>query len=152
MRAARREVPRFTTLGKLHAKPGVEYLCAVCNSWKPAKLISGADHIDPVVSIDIGFTDWNAFVARLFCQKVNLQVICIDCHKSKTNVERVARLLRQYNEELDLYEQAALQHPHLIRAILIELDRYVAKKKLAVFREIADRALEMQRILSPLVI
>ena len=46
------------------------------------------DHINPVVSIQDGFIDWNEFIKRLYCGKENLQVLCKPCHKIKTKNER----------------------------------------------------------------
>jgi len=31
---------------------------------------------------------WEAFIERLFCEKENLQVLCIPCHKEKTKKEK----------------------------------------------------------------
>lgn len=49
------------------------------------------DHISPVVDPKVGFVDWNTFIARLFCDKTNLQVISKEEHKKKTTRERKER-------------------------------------------------------------
>jgi 5-methylcytosine-specific restriction endonuclease McrA len=35
--------------------------------------------------------NWNEVVSRLFCEKENLQAICQDCHKEKSQKERKER-------------------------------------------------------------
>lgn len=49
------------------------------------------DHVDPVVDPRTGFTSWDEFIDRLFCEKDNLQVLCKDCHDRKTADERKVR-------------------------------------------------------------
>lgn len=66
------------------------YLCKKCKKDFPAKEVS-CDHISPVVSSE-GFSSWDEFIARLFCEQENLQVLCNECHKVKTNLERKARI------------------------------------------------------------
>jgi 5-methylcytosine-specific restriction endonuclease McrA len=85
----RREVPKFRKDGSRAQKPSVQYLCAVCGKWHGFTKIA-VDHIIPVIGPE-GFKDWNTFVARLFCDASNLQVICDSCHQIKTNAEREAR-------------------------------------------------------------
>jgi 5-methylcytosine-specific restriction endonuclease McrA len=70
------------------------YLCAGCGEIVRAKEIS-VDHIEPVISPSEGFTDWNTFVARLFCSKENLQCLCADCHKEKSKQENQQRKPRR---------------------------------------------------------
>lgn len=49
------------------------------------------DHIDPVIDPEVGFIDWNEVIARMFCEKDGLQVLCHDCHSRKTADEREKR-------------------------------------------------------------
>jgi len=65
------------------------YKCAKCKKHFPAKEVN-VDHIDSVVGA-AGFTTWDEFIARLFCGKENLQVLCKKCHDSKTAKERKER-------------------------------------------------------------
>jgi len=90
MLQARRETPRLNKDGSVAKRPSVEYRCNLCQSWRPGSDIS-VDHIDPVVSVEEGFVDWNTFMERLFCDASNLQVLCSVCHKNKTSEERKAR-------------------------------------------------------------
>ena len=94
----RRDVPKYNKDGSRSKKDAVQYSCQVCNEWVASKMIS-VDHIVPVISED-GFEDWNTFVARLSCEKKNLQRICDDCHQIKTNQERWVRILKNAWETL----------------------------------------------------
>ena len=49
------------------------------------------DHIVPVIDPIKGFTTWDKVVANLFCEKKNLQVLCLNCHKEKSSDERKQR-------------------------------------------------------------
>ncbi len=51
------------------------------------------DHIVPIVDPIKGFTSWDSIVERMFCEKENLQVLCKQCHKGKTNDERKSKEL-----------------------------------------------------------
>lgn len=48
------------------------------------------DHIASVVTED-GFTTWDDVINRMFCEKENLQVLCHECHKAKTQEEKESR-------------------------------------------------------------
>ena len=67
------------------------YKCAGCKKHFVAKEVQ-VDHIEPVVSPLTGFIDWNTFVARMFCPITNLQVLCKECHKVKSDKEKKERL------------------------------------------------------------
>lgn len=45
------------------------------------------DHIYPIVNLD-GFSDWNTYIERLFCNVNELQVLCKPCHYLKTQAEK----------------------------------------------------------------
>lgn len=49
------------------------------------------DHIKPVVDPKKGFTTWDDFIDRLYCESKNLQAICKGCHTIKTKQEREVR-------------------------------------------------------------
>lgn len=65
------------------------FQCAACNCDVPSTQIQ-VDHIEPVVSVTSGFTSWDDFIERLYCEKTNLQVLCKPCHALKTKKERDA--------------------------------------------------------------
>ena len=67
------------------------YLCASCGNFFVARDVQ-VDHIDPVVSPEEGFQDWWTYFNRLYCEADNLQVLCKQCHKDKTNAERKERV------------------------------------------------------------
>ena len=46
------------------------------------------DHIKPVIDPATGFTTWDKYINRLFCEVSNFQILCISCHKKKTKDER----------------------------------------------------------------
>ena len=49
------------------------------------------DHVAPVVDPKRGFKGWDEYISRLYCESDNLQVLCIPCHKKKTEKERKKR-------------------------------------------------------------
>lgn len=49
------------------------------------------DHINPIVSVETGFIDWNTYIDRMFCPKENWQVLCKSCHDIKTKKENEER-------------------------------------------------------------
>jgi hypothetical protein len=48
------------------------------------------DHVIPVVPLD-RYPDWNEYINRLFCDTDNFEVLCDDCHHSKSQAERQIR-------------------------------------------------------------
>ena len=94
-RVSLRWPPRLRTKRKAWVRRGV-YLCAGYNCDahevpKSVKLEDGkrvenvhVDHKDPVGS----FKDWNTYIERLFCSEDNLQILCLECHKEKTQDEK----------------------------------------------------------------
>ena len=71
-------------------KESFRYKCAGCANVFKQKDVQ-VDHIEPVVSTIEGFTDWNEYIMRMFCEVDNLQVLCSDCHNTKTQNERKQR-------------------------------------------------------------
>jgi len=143
MAASRREVPRFNKDGSRHKKNWVQRQCQVCDTWVSTSKMA-VDHIDPVISVEDGFQDWNEFIARLWCDPTNLQRICDTCHDKKTQEERIARLLKQYTEELDDIEKKfniLKKDPKALRKLL---SKYTAKKKTIGLESVVQRALIMK--------
>lgn len=97
--AGRREIPKYNKDGSRAKKNAVQYSCQVCNQWVASTKVV-VDHINPVVSVEDGFQDWNTFVDRLWCDISNLQRICEFCHQIKTNTERFERMYKNESEEL----------------------------------------------------
>jgi hypothetical protein len=63
-----------------------EYQCKCCTKWYKSKEVQ-VDHIQSAGSLKC-YEDLPAFVQRLFCEADNLQVLCKECHKVKTQEER----------------------------------------------------------------
>ena len=63
-----------------------EYQCNSCKGWFMGKDVS-VDHIKPAGSLKT-YDDLPRFVQGLLCERENLQVLCKDCHHTKTQEER----------------------------------------------------------------
>jgi hypothetical protein len=72
--------------------------CACCVGLFPQNLMK-ADHIDPVIPIDgfpnkellhLGY-DWEKVIIRLYCEALNYQVVCKNCHDLKSASEKEQR-------------------------------------------------------------
>lgn len=59
------------------------YLCALCGDEYTAKNVQ-VDHVIPIGKD----RSWDEFIEALYCEKNNLQTVCITCHKKKTADER----------------------------------------------------------------
>ena len=138
MMKVRREVAKFNKDGTRAKKDAVQYRCNVCGEWASSTKVS-VDHVAPVIDVQVGFVDWNQFIARLFCGPENLQVICDTCHNIKTQSERIARLLRQYDEELYRFEMTVAQG-FIPATWKKELNKYIAKKKTKGLEPIVEKA------------
>ena len=90
LRRVNRWWPAYTAA---KAKARVErgkYECAGCKEICPSKDIH-VDHIAPVVDPARGFTTWDEYIDRLFCDMDGLQILCKTCHKKKTKEESAIR-------------------------------------------------------------
>lgn len=72
------------------------FKCDCCGETKPKTIINdkrkrvknyAIDHIKPVIDPAVGFTTWDSFIENSFCEEDNLQTLCSDCHRIKTNEE-----------------------------------------------------------------
>lgn len=139
----RREVPKYNKDGSRSKKDAVQYRCNACSNYVGSTKVS-VDHISPVVSVDEGFVDFNTFISRLFCDSTNLQVVCDDCHNTKTQAERISRLLLQYGKELDDLELKVKAKSVSKAEALKTLKKYIAKKKTAGLNPVVQRALTLK--------
>lgn len=71
------------------------YRCKACKGAFSRKQIH-VDHIQSVISVKDAWVDWNTYIERLFVPAEMLQILCINCHSSKTLVEQE---LRQINKK-----------------------------------------------------
>lgn len=97
----RRWPPKYEALKDAFIQKGINpktgrtaslYRCAKCQEEFTQKNIQ-VDHINPVVDPKVGFINWDTFIDRLFCSKEGLQILCLECHKKKTNEEKQQRKL-----------------------------------------------------------
>lgn len=49
------------------------------------------DHIEPVIPVETGFTSWDNYIDRMFCDSTNFQILCKTCHDAKSTLERELR-------------------------------------------------------------
>jgi 5-methylcytosine-specific restriction endonuclease McrA len=98
MDAVRRERPWFKKDGSQAAKPRVEYCCSKCGEYFMGKDIQ-VDHTIPVVDPEIGFTNYQDYIDRLFCEASNLSVLCKKHHEEKTNYEKTVAKERRQREK-----------------------------------------------------
>lgn len=77
---------RTKALGQARIARGL-YKCAICGIDRFKRQEVQLDHIDPVVSVENGFTTWDDYINRLFCPAEGFQVICTQCHDNKTKIE-----------------------------------------------------------------
>jgi 5-methylcytosine-specific restriction endonuclease McrA len=68
-----------------------KYKCASCEGENFGPKDIQLDHIIPVVDEEIGWTDWNTYIERLFCDEENFQCLCRPCHAAKTFFEQEIR-------------------------------------------------------------
>ena len=79
------------------------YKCASCQgTFKREGVV--IDHREPVVDVKLGFTTWDDYINRMFCDSSMLDILCEQCHDSKSLMEREMRMLfrkqRKEAEEL----------------------------------------------------
>lgn len=72
-----------------------QYKCSSCGEIVPPTLKGKhnifVDHVIPATDIIEGFTSWDDFIERLFCEEDNLQLICHECHSKKSKAESESR-------------------------------------------------------------
>lgn len=96
-RASYRWPPRNEALKEARIERGL-YKCKICLSLIKKEEVN-LDHIQPIVSIKDGFTNWDDVVNRLFCSKEGYQVLCELCHDSKTAIEDELRLKYRHEKK-----------------------------------------------------
>ena len=78
--------PRTEALQKARVERG-KYKCAMCGELFGPKEVD-IDHIHPVVDPRVGFTGFNDYIERLFCDADQFQILCRNgCHPAKCRLE-----------------------------------------------------------------
>lgn len=96
--ATRRWAPRNQCIKNARVERG-KYRCEGCNQIVPATLPPKkgnkrrirnivADHIAPIVDPSVGFTTWDSWIERAFCEAEGFQALCHECHTKKSNEEK----------------------------------------------------------------
>lgn len=98
-KASRFWKPISETVKNARTRKG-HYTCNECKQEITKTILVGGkrvnnvfcDHINPIVSVEDGFTSWGDFIENLFCEEVNLQVLCKNCHENvKSKTENLIR-------------------------------------------------------------
>lgn len=80
---------RSEALKKARIERGL-YKCNMCqSSYSRSEIV--LDHVIPVIDIKEGFTTWDDYIPRLFCETDNFQVLCKKCHTIKCDIENKMR-------------------------------------------------------------
>lgn len=96
-RASIRWPPRNEALKLARVSRGL-YKCSSCGLVFKKKEVH-LDHINPVVSPEHGFTGYDDFIERLFCEAEGFQLLCKNCHQIKTLLEDELR--KVYKTSID---------------------------------------------------
>lgn len=90
--------PRYTALNDAFVEKAINpstgrlaklYRCQKCEQLFPQSGME-VNHIEPVIPVT-GFDSWDGVVARMFCEKDGLEVLCRTCHKVVTSEENKQR-------------------------------------------------------------
>ncbi len=67
-----------------------QWECAECKQIYPNRSDLHGDHIEPRISPETGFIDWNTYLIRTFLGMI--QGLCKECHSKKTFLENEIRV------------------------------------------------------------
>jgi len=85
------------TIKKINPKSGrmaQHYQCAECKGEFPAKEVN-LNHILPVVDPNSGFTTWDEYIQRMYCEEDGFEVLCVPCHLEVTKKENDQRRIKK---------------------------------------------------------
>ena len=68
-----------------------KYRCSSCGGENFGPKDIQLDHTIPVIDPHTGFTTWDDYIERLFCEVEGFSIMCIECHKYKTHRENLVR-------------------------------------------------------------
>lgn len=86
-----RNVYRKAAFDKAHIGRA-QWECQLCKKIYSSSRDLHGDHYLPCVDVESGFTTWDEYINRLFLGEI--QAICKECHKIKTNKENEQRRKR----------------------------------------------------------
>lgn len=105
-----------------------DYKCAMCQDIFGRNEVH-LDHILPVVDTKEGFTTWDSYINRLFCEPSGYQVLCTSCHDAKTLLEDNLRTnSRQVERERKKSEKKAEKERARLAKLLTETEQKNARK------------------------
>jgi 5-methylcytosine-specific restriction endonuclease McrA len=82
--------PRKEAIKEARVSRG-KYKCHSCSGENFGPKEIQLDHTIPVIDPHTGFTTWDDYIERLFCDSDNFKILCIECHKAKTFRENLIR-------------------------------------------------------------
>jgi len=72
-----------------------KYECVMCKEAGVEALYGpkdiNVDHVEPVVSVEDGWVNYDTYINRLFCSDSNFQILCKPCHEIKSYLENDIR-------------------------------------------------------------
>lgn len=74
------------------------YRCKACEGAFSRKQIH-VDHKQSVISVKDAWIDWNTYIERLFVPAEQMQVLCINCHSAKTQIENQIRSVNKKKDK-----------------------------------------------------
>jgi len=90
LRDAKVEVGKSSAIQKEYPRVRNFYECAGCEETYPRQQVS-IDHIKPVVDPKKGWQGFDEYISRMFCGPDGFQILCKDCHDTKTKRENKVR-------------------------------------------------------------
>jgi 5-methylcytosine-specific restriction endonuclease McrA len=85
-----------------------KYKCASCEDLFGPREVQ-IDHIFPVIDPKVGFTTFDDYIVRLFCDTEKFQILCTQCHNVKTMQEDIMREhYKTEKEELENFKSKPL--------------------------------------------
>lgn len=96
------------------------YECAACKEHVPATIVDAekrtrvknifVDHIVPIVDPAKGFESWDVVIENMFCDSDNLQILCLKCHKAKSQEEiDIAKARRAKLKLQDIFDDETVE-------------------------------------------